>query len=91
MTPRSGGILKQIHSLSVVNIGYIPDSAEPYDTWIAECDLEPLLAIQPDGSYGPCLATDYKVAPDYLSVTFTLRKGVKFHDGADFNAQAVKK
>jgi len=74
----------------VVNVGYVPDSAEPYDTWIAESALETLIKVNPDGSYGPRLATEYKVAPDYMSVTFTLRKGVKFHDGTDFNAQAVK-
>jgi len=89
-TPRYGGIFKQIHTLSVVNVGYVPDSAEPYDTWIAESALETLIKVNPDGSYGPRLATEYKVAPDYMSVTFTLRKGVKFHDGTDFNAQAVK-
>ncbi len=89
-TPRYGGIFKQIHTLSVVNVGYVPDSAEPYDTWIAESALETLIKVMPDGSYGPRLATEYKVAPDYMSVTFTLRKGVKFHDGTDFNAQAVK-
>ena len=38
----------------------------------------------------PVLATDWTVAPDNKSITFNLRKGVKFHDGTDFNAQAVK-
>jgi ABC-type transport system substrate-binding protein len=88
--PRSGGVFKLIYNLSVVNIGDIPTTAAPYDTWIAEADLESLLAVKDDGSYGPMLATDWKVAPDFTSVTFTLRKGVKFHDGTDFNAAAVK-
>jgi peptide/nickel transport system substrate-binding protein len=87
---RYGGTMKLIFNISLVNIGYIPDYAAPYDTWMAESDLESLLAIQPDGSYGPLLATAWKIAPDYSSVTFNLRKGVKFHDGTDFNAQAVK-
>ena len=36
------------------------------------------------------LATDYQVSDDLLEYTFTLRDGVKFHDGTDFNAEAVK-
>lgn len=38
----------------------------------------------------PGLATDWQMAPDGLSWTFHLRKGVKFQDGTDFNADAVK-
>lgn len=38
----------------------------------------------------PGLATDWKVSSDGLTWTFHLRKGVKFHDGTPFNAEAVK-
>ncbi|MFC1533126.1 ABC transporter substrate-binding protein [Thermodesulfobacteriota bacterium] len=38
----------------------------------------------------PWLATGWKIASDKKSITFTLRKGVKFHDGTDFNAEAAK-
>jgi peptide/nickel transport system substrate-binding protein len=37
----------------------------------------------------PGLADSWKVSTDGLVYTFTLHKGVKFHDGTDFNAEAV--
>jgi peptide/nickel transport system substrate-binding protein len=38
----------------------------------------------------PQLATSWDVSDDGLVYTYYLREGVKFHDGTDFNADAVK-
>src|SRR6059036_3381765 len=38
----------------------------------------------------PDLAQRWEISPDNKKYTFYLRKGVKFHDGADFTAEDVK-
>jgi peptide/nickel transport system substrate-binding protein len=43
-----------------------------------------------DYTIKPALATNWEIAPDGKSAIFTLRQGVKFHDGTPFNADAVK-
>lgn len=61
---------------------------------IAEITLyniyETLTKIHPDGSVTPLLAESWEVSPDLTTYTFKLRKGIKFHNGEPFNAQAVK-
>src|SRR5438093_3410027 len=51
---------------------------------------ESLLYKGRDGKLVPWLAESWTSSPDGRSVTFKLRKDVKFHDGTPFNAEAVK-
>jgi peptide/nickel transport system substrate-binding protein len=52
--------------------------------------LEPLFQYEDGGTRPiPALATDYSVSDDGQEWTINLRKGVKFHDGTPFNADAV--
>ncbi|GGY13505.1 peptide ABC transporter [Streptomyces minutiscleroticus] len=52
--------------------------------------LESLVSIADDGTVRPWLADSWKVSPDGLTYTFSLRSGVTFSDGATFDAEAVK-
>lgn len=59
-------------------------------TAVLKLAFEQLTRIAPDGTVQPLLATSWKVEPDGLTWTVTLRQGVSFHDGTPFDAAAVQ-
>lgn len=51
---------------------------------------ESLVDVSEDSQFTAGLARSWSVARDGLSVTFRLQPGVRFHDGTEFDANAVK-
>jgi peptide/nickel transport system substrate-binding protein len=51
--------------------------------------LQGLVRFNGKGEIVASLVEGWKVSPGGLTYTFTLRRGVKFHDGSDFNADDV--
>lgn len=66
----------------------IPDSISNI---IASHILEGLIDVDENLKIIPCLAERWEIQENGTAYVFYLRKGVKFHDGENFNAYAVKK
>ena len=86
---KNGGVLVFAHSGDAV--GLDPGREDDGETFLV-CDniYETLVEFVPGTTkLQPGLAKSYDISKDGLHYTFHLRKNVKFHDGTDFNADAV--
>ncbi len=86
-----GGTMKYITAQGISSpIGYTPEVTGS-SIFSMQVAMQGMIREQADGSFTPTLATSWDINPDpnNPSITWHLRKGVKFHDGTDFNAQAV--
>lgn len=73
-----------------------PGSFDPMDTYLMAWGnvgsqiFDGLTRRPAPGELAPGLATDWAWLDNHTRIRFTLRKGVEFHNGEPFNAQAVK-
>jgi len=79
-----------------ISLNADPPSLDPafssalVDRQVHNSIYDKLVDLDTNAKIVPMLATEWKASDDGLTYTFTLREGVKFHDGTDFNAEAVK-
>jgi peptide/nickel transport system substrate-binding protein len=89
--PKEGGTLVVAipGDIKRTDAALVDDSNTSY---VAQNVMEGLVGLEPGSTSKlvPLLATKWDVSSDGKTYTFTLREGVKFHDGTDFNAAAVK-
>ena len=88
-TPQSGGVLRILATAEVTAFGVPWTLVGPQLKWVFPA-IESLLTFDEEGRVIGALAAGYEIAADGKYIQFNLRKGVKFHDGTDCDAQAIK-
>ena len=83
---------ESIRTVSTVDI----DSLNPYQVVSSASDqillnvFEGLVMPGVDGTVVPALAESYEISEDGKTYTFTIRKGVKFHNGNDMDIKDIE-
>ncbi len=80
-----------IRTLNIVSPWEIksPDPVISGSTFMGLEIIEALTSVDHEGKLQPCLSTSWTTSLDNLKWKFTLRKGVKFHDGSPMTTEAV--
>lgn len=88
-TPKRGGTLTAIVQPEPVTLTPSSNTATPTQI-VAGNIFDGLVYYDPELKPQPSLATSWNVAEDGLTISFNLRKGVKWHDGKPFSSADVK-
>ncbi len=89
-SPKTGGTLVFAQNQPIKSIDSINPQTYPAGYEAVFSIYDGLVAFDPKLKIVPALAESWERSSDNLTWTFHLRKGVKFHDGTAFNAQAVE-
>jgi len=84
----TGGTLRVAGAFDAIILGY--PMGRMLEVPVVFACLETLVKFDETGALVPNLATSWEADAEAKTITLHLRKGVKFHDGTDFNAEAVK-
>ena len=87
--PQYGGVCKRIINSFPKVLGYPPEMGAN-DWYASDLTIEPLITWAKDATYEPILVTSWDTDFDKKTIIWHVRKGVKFHDGTDWNADALK-
>ena len=88
--PQYGGVMKIIDIAEGAQPIGAPWEVRGIDTKLIKPAVENLIREDIKGNYYPALASGWKIDQAKNTITLSLQKGVKFHDGTDFNAKAAK-
>lgn len=75
---------------SATVLGYPATASNSLAIMIAAPAVEQLFRLDENGGLIPWLVDSYTLSEDGLTYTFFLQKGVMFHDGTQFDAEAVR-
>lgn len=84
----AGGTLIVGRGADAVTLSYYANAA-PDSEVIAHVN-ETLFKLTPEGKIEPRLAESHRLSSDGRTMTIALRRGIRFHDGTPFDANAVK-
>jgi peptide/nickel transport system substrate-binding protein len=84
-----GGVLKISRAAESRSLGF-PPTVKNSDLFVLTPCVQCLLKIDKQGLPQAWLAESWEVNTAAKTLVLHLRKGVKFHDGTDFDAEAVK-
>ncbi|MDR7415917.1 MAG: ABC transporter substrate-binding protein, partial [Armatimonadota bacterium] len=87
--PRRGGVLRVADEAPGGPFG-VPWKMPVFGIIPAVPVYETLLWVDARGQVSPKLAVQWEITPDRKGIVFRLRQGVRFHDGSELDADAVK-